>query len=78
MLEAYRPSVRRVAALVGMHRSSYYYKPHPRDDRAERARILEISETRVRFGYRRIHVLLRREGWLINHKKTHRIYIEEG
>lgn len=59
-------------------RSSYYYKPHPRDDRAERARIKEIAETRVRFGMWRIHIMLRREGWIINHKKTHRIYCEEG
>ena len=61
-----------------MHRSSNYYQPHPRDDRAERARIVELAEARVRFGYRRIHVVLRREGWLINHNKTHRIYVEEG
>lgn len=59
-------------------RSYFYYKPHPRDDRAERKRILEIAETRVRYGIWRIHTLLRREGWLINHKKTHRIYVEEG
>jgi putative transposase len=61
-----------------MARSSYYYQPCPRDDRAERARILEIAETRVRYGMWRIHTLLRREGWWINHKKTHRIYVEEG
>jgi putative transposase len=59
-------------------RSSYYYKAHPRDDRAERARIREIAATRVRYGMWRIHTLLRREGWKINHKKTHRIYVEEG
>ena len=41
-------------------------------------RIREIAETRVRYGYRRIHVLLRREGWLINHKRTYRIYCQEG
>lgn len=59
-------------------RSSYYYKPHPRDDRAERKRIREIAETRIRYGMWRIHTLMRREGWIINHKKTHRIYVEEG
>jgi hypothetical protein len=36
----------------------------------------EICETRVRYGYRRVHVLLRREGWMINQKKTRRIYRE--
>jgi len=41
-------------------------------------RIREICETRVRYGYRRIHVLLRREGWQVNIKKTHRIYNELG
>jgi hypothetical protein len=38
----------------------------------------EICATRVRYGYRRVHVLLRREGWEINLKKTHRIYNELG
>jgi hypothetical protein len=38
----------------------------------------EICQTRVRYGYRRVHVLLRREGWEINMKKTHRIYTSLG
>ena len=38
----------------------------------------EICATRVRYGYRRVHVLLRREGWEINLKKTHRIYNQLG
>ncbi len=33
---------------------------------------------RVRYGYRRLHVLLRREGWVVNHKRVHRPYAEEG
>ena len=49
-----------------------------RDDRALRLRIREIAETRVRYGYLRIHVLLRREGWRVNHKRVYRIYREEG
>lgn len=36
------------------------------------------TETRVRYGYRRVHVLLRREGWDVNHKRTYRLYREEG
>jgi putative transposase len=39
-------------------------------------RIKELATTRVRYGYRRIHVLLLREGWAINHKRTRRIYRE--
>ena len=38
----------------------------------------EIAETRVRYGFNRIHILLRREGWRDNHKRTYRIYKEEG
>jgi len=41
-------------------------------------RIKEIAAVRVRYGYKRIHVLLKREGWQINHKRVHRLYCEEG
>ena len=41
-------------------------------------RIKEIATTRVRYGYKRIHILLRREGWAVNHKRIYRIYREEG
>lgn len=43
-----------------------------------RARIREIAAVRPRFGFRRIHVLLRREGWPVNHKRVHRLYRLEG
>jgi putative transposase len=59
-------------------RSSYHYKVQ-RDDQAElKKRIREIAEARVRYGYRRIHVLLRREGWPVNMKRVHRLYTEMG
>ena len=51
--------------------------PSPRAGGLE-ARIKEICATRVRYGYRRVHVLLCREGWKINLKKTPRIYNELG
>ncbi|RNC29274.1 MAG: hypothetical protein AWM53_00627 [Candidatus Dichloromethanomonas elyunquensis] len=41
-------------------------------------RIKEIAAARVRYGYKRIHVLLLREGWKINHKRVYRLYKEEG
>jgi putative transposase len=41
-------------------------------------RIKDIASARVRFGYRRIYLLLRREGWRVNHKRIHRLYCLEG
>lgn len=43
-----------------------------------RERLKELAGERRRFGYRRLHALLRREGWQVNHKAVHRIYLEEG
>ncbi|MGN3961850.1 IS3 family transposase [Burkholderia gladioli] len=77
LIQAYRVSIRRATAVLQLRQATYFYQPHPRDDRAERQRIREIAETRIRYGVERIHVLLRREGWLNNHKKTYRIYCEE-
>jgi putative transposase len=72
-------SVRRACRICLSSRSVHYFNPQgPRDDRAVRQRIKEIAETRVRYGIARIHVLLRREGWQDNHKRTRRIYLEEG
>ncbi len=48
------------------------------DDSALRLRIREITETRVHYGYRRVHVMLRREGWHDNHKRIYRLYSEQG
>ena len=74
---SYRVGMRRVCRVVKICRSTYYYRS-VRDDRALRQRILEITDVRVRYGYQRIHVLLRREGWHVNHKKVYRIYCENG
>jgi len=41
-------------------------------------RIKEIAETRVRYGYRRVHVLLKREGWVVNAKRIYKLYRELG
>ena len=71
-------SERRACRVFLVNRSTLQYCTQ-RSDQAELVgRIKEICETRVRYGYRRVHVLLRREGWALNHKKTHRIYTELG
>ena len=43
-----------------------------------RERLKDLAKARVRYGYRRLHVLLCREGWEVNHKRTYRLYSEEG
>ena len=78
MRTAYGLSVRQVCGLLELSRSSFFYRPKPSDDEALRQRIKELAAKRVRLGYRRIHVLLRREGWQINHKRVYRIYQEEN
>lgn len=76
-LEAYRIGLRRGCRLMLQSRTVYHYRSC-RDDRAITQRIREIAETRVRYGVQRIYILLCREGCLINHKKTRRIYCQEG
>lgn len=74
----YKVSVRRSCEVMMIHHSVYYYRHHRREDRPLRARMKEIAETRIRYGHDRIYALLRREGWKDNHKRTHRVYKEEG
>lgn len=71
-------SRRHASAILLMSSSSCYYRARPRDDRAERAWIKEIAETRLRYGMPHIQVLMCREGRVINHKKRYRIYCEGG
>lgn len=55
----------------------YSYRSNRRDDSLLRLRINEIAKTRVRYGFGRIYVLLKREGFKGNHKRVYRIYGEE-
>jgi hypothetical protein len=59
---AWRVSIRRACAVLMVERSSYHYRGRRPDRAALRTRIKEIAETRVRYGYRRVHALLQREG----------------
>jgi len=61
-----------------LHPKTYRYQSCRPDQAALEKRIKEICETRVRYGYRRVHVVLRREGWAVNHNKVRRIYNELG
>jgi putative transposase len=77
--ERYSVSERRACRLVGIGRSTQRYRPRARaDDQPLRQRLRDLAAVRPRFGYRRLHVLLRREGVIINHKRIERLYREEG
>ncbi|MBM9401153.1 IS3 family transposase [Gluconacetobacter azotocaptans] len=71
-------SIRRACRVLEVDPSTYHYKPRRHDQAAIEARIKEICMTRMRYGYRRVHVVLRREGWDVNVKKIYRIYNELG
>ena len=75
---AFGASERKACRLLKFWRGSHRYVAHPKDDRFLRMKIREIAQKRPRYGYSRIHVLLRREGWLVNRKRVYRIYREEG
>ena len=70
-------SERRACALIGTNRRTARRKPPPDKDASLRTRIRELAEKRRRFGSPRLHILLRREGLVQNHKRTERIYREE-
>jgi putative transposase len=76
--QAYELSERRACGLIGITRWSNRYQSC-RDPQAElRLRLRELAASRVRYGYRRLTVLLRREGRQINAKRVYRLYREEG
>ena len=72
-------SQRRACRLVNAARSTVRYRRRDGDDdEALRRRLRELASQRPRFGYRRLHVLLRREGIAVNHKRVARLYRAEG
>ncbi len=71
-------SIRRACRVLEVDTSSYYYKPRRRDQPGLEARTRVIAQVRVRYGYRRVHVLLRREGWPDSANRVYRIYRDLG
>ena len=78
LVEAYEVSKRRAYRLMQLSWSSYNYQPVKRDERALIMRIRDLAAARVRYGYRRITVLLKREGWSVGKKRFYRLYKAEG
>lgn len=72
-------SQRRACEIVGQHRSTQRYEPAEQDpDRDLRAELRDFAENRPRWGYRRAHAVLVRDGWAVNRKKVQRLWREEG
>ena len=77
MQSAFGMSERRACRVIGTDRASVRYEATRPDDGELRERLRALAQERRRFGYRRLHVLLRREGRLVNRKRVQRIYREE-
>ena len=75
--EACRLSERRACQVFGANRSSVRYQSQRQSRNGLRRRLKELAAVRVSWGYKRLHVLLRREGWRVNHKLVYRLYSEE-
>jgi putative transposase len=76
--QTYELSQRRAGRLLGIGQSSLRYRSRRADDADVRARLRALAAERPRFGYRRLGVMLEREGTRVNHKRLHRLYREEG
>jgi putative transposase len=70
-------SQRRACELVGLAPKTYRYRTRRPDDAGLRRRLRELAAERRRFGYRRLLILLRRDGFVVNHKRLFRLYREE-
>lgn len=69
-------SIRRACSVLKIDRSLYVYKSRRGEQAELKLKIKDICQTRVRYGYRRVHVLLKREGWPVNPKRIYRLYKE--
>lgn len=74
LVATYRVSIRTGCETLSMNRSSYYYKGHRDEQKALRMKIRDYATFRVKYGYRRIRVLLQREGLKVNKKRIYRLY----
>jgi putative transposase len=71
-------SERRSCGVLAVAHSSYRYRSVASDQGALRLRLRDLAAARIRYGYRRLHVLLQREGWGVNQKRVYRLYRLEG
>ena len=77
LMNGHGMSERRACKAIGSCRMTMRYKTTRADDAILRERMKAIAHERRRFGYRRLHVMLKREGYVVNHKRLFRLYREE-
>jgi putative transposase len=77
IVDHYGLCTQRACRLVKQARSTFHYRSAKVPQTALRQRIREIAQIRVRYGHRRVHVLLKREGWRVSRKRVYRLYAEE-
>ena len=78
LMETFGLSERRGCRIVGLARSVRQYRPKPKDDGAVIERMKTLASENRRYGYLRLHAMLRREGLVTNRKRTYRLYVEQG
>ena len=71
-------SERRVCGVIQLQRSTCQYRSVADEQAVLRIRLRDLAQARVSYGYRRLHILLQREGWKVNHKRVYRLYRLEG
>jgi putative transposase len=76
--ERWSVSERRACRAMRTNRSSIRYRKRRAGDAELRQKLRELAAERRRFGYRRLCLMLRRQGWAVNHKRVYRLYREEG
>lgn len=78
LMTTHQLGVTRACGLIGISRSLYRYESSRPDDKELTERLTQLAGQKRRYGYRRLHVLLCREGWRINRKRTYRLYHAAG
>jgi putative transposase len=78
MKAAYQVTERRACTALALARSTVRYESVANPQTALRLRLRDLAMARIGYGYRRLHILIQREGWSVNHKRVYRLYREEG
>ena len=77
-MQRYGASLRKTCSAIKLSRETYFYRSTAKDSTVLVLRMKEITQTRVHYGYRRVHVMLKREGFKDNHKRVYRLYKAQG